>query len=309
MAECGQRAFPSLGEELNRRLTQIHGSLAKPVGDRLTSAAREVEAELAVWAGRAIQHHAESEREMQEIIAALARTAESVLARDEKYSEEIGSLGGELRGIAGMSNLGEIRRAILESAGALRNCVEKMAQENKRSVHDLSAQLEEYRERLRVSEHLSTLDPLTELANRRAFEKQLQYRIEIGKPFALIFIDLNDFKTVNDRYGHLAGDDLLRQFGGELRTQFRANDLVARWGGDEFAVLVTGGLTLAEGQILRIRRWALGEYNVRAGAETVKVTLDACLGAAEWNGTESGEALMVRADAIVYDSKDKYGGA
>ena len=279
--------------------------LDRPAADELNSAAKDVETELSAWAGKALLHHAEGEREMKEIISALARTAESVTARDEKYSAEIGGLSGKLRGIAGMNNLGEIRRSIIESAAALKHCVEKMAEDSRKSVLVLSAQVEEYRERLRASEILSTLDPLTDLANRRAFEKQLQYRIELGKPFALIVIDLDDFKSVNDRHGHLAGDDLLRQFAGELRTQFRATDLVTRWGGDEFAVLVAGTLQQAGERIERIRRWALGEYRIKAGEQTVTLKLNASMGSAEWNGAETGEELIARADNLVYRTKEK----
>ena len=97
MASRGQRAIPSVGEDLNRRLTEIGSGLSHPAAeqlkaDALESAAREVETELSAWAGKALLHHAEGEREMKEIIAALARTAESVAARDEKYSTEIGGL-------------------------------------------------------------------------------------------------------------------------------------------------------------------------------------------------------------------------
>jgi diguanylate cyclase len=305
MAECGQRAIPSLGEDLNRRITEIHGTLARPSAEELSSAARNVKEELTAWAGRAIQHQSESERELKEIISSLARTAESVAARDEKYSTEIGGLSGKLRSIAAMGNLGEIRRSIIESAATLKSCVEKMAQESKQSVSDLTKLVDDYRERLVVSERLSGLDPLTELANRRVFENQLQSRVETGKTFSLIVIDLNGFKQVNDRYGHLAGDDLLRQFAGELRAQFRATDLVARWGGDEFGVLVAGPIAIADERVERVRRWALGEYRIQAGEATVTLILSASVGSAEWNGSESAEELLARADALVYRIKEE----
>jgi diguanylate cyclase (GGDEF)-like protein len=305
MAECGRRALPPLGEDLNKRLTEIENGLSRPVPpERIASAAKEVENELSAWAGRAVEQHSESEREMQQIIAALAKAAESVSARDEKYSKEISGMSGNLRGIAAMNDLGAIRRSIIESAAALKTCVEKMAEESRQSVAELTSQVKEYQDRLEASEKLSTTDPLTELSNRRAFESHLESRIRAGKTFGLIMIDLNDFKKINDRHGHLAGDDLLRQFANELRAQFTVADVVARWGGDEFAVLVAGDLEQAKERAERVRRWALGEYKIGLcdGKET-RTTLTASMGTVEWNGSENGRGLLARADALVYRTK------
>jgi len=305
MAECGRRALPPLGEDLNKRLTEIENGLSKPVApERIASAAKEVENELSAWAGRAVDHHSESEREMQEIISALAKAAESVSARDEKYSKEISGMSGSLRGIAAMNDLGAIRRSIIESAAALKTCVEKMAEESRQSVAELTSQVKEYQDRLEASEKLSTTDPLTELANRRAFESHLESRIRAGKTFGLIMIDLNDFKKINDRHGHLAGDDLLRQFANELRAQFTVADVVARWGGDEFAVLIAGDLEQAKERADRIRRWALGEYKISVcEGKEIRTTLTASMGTVEWTGSENGCALLARADALVYRTK------
>jgi diguanylate cyclase (GGDEF)-like protein len=305
MAACGQRAIPPLGEDLNRRLTEIEDGLSRPGPEHLDHAAKEVEAELSSWAGRAIQHQTDSEREMKEVIASLARTAESLSARDEKYGREIGGLSGKLQGIAAMNDLSAIRRSIVDSAAALKTCVEKMAEEGRQSVSELAAQVADYREKLEASEKRSSIDALTDLANRRAFEAQLQVRIERREPFGLILIDLDGFKEINDTYGHLAGDDLLRQFSQELRSQFSARDLVCRWGGDEFAAFVTGNLDQAHERVERIRRWAFGEYRIRSREATVRVSLHASIGAAEWNGVENGGDLMARADALVYSDKSK----
>ncbi len=261
MADCGHRAFPSLSEDLKKRLAQIETGLSESVSpDRIASAAQEVEAELSAWADQVLAHQSESEREMKEVFAVLTRATESVTARDEKYSNEIKGLTGKLTGIASMNSLVAIRRSIVESAASLKTCVEKMAEESRQSVAQLTAEVNEYRDRLQTSEKLSTTDPLTDLYNRRAFEHQLETFIERGRSFSLIMIDLNGFKAINDAHGHLAGDDLLRQFSLKLAAQFTANDIVARWGGDEFAILITGRLAQIEDRVSRIRRCALGEY-------------------------------------------------
>jgi diguanylate cyclase (GGDEF)-like protein len=306
MADCGRRALPNLSEDLSRRLTEIEKSLARPVEpEKISSAARDAQTELSNWAGKANEHHSENEREMKEIIAALSRAAESVSARDEKYSLEIGGLSGKLKGIASLNDLPTIRRSIMESASALKTCVERMAEESKQSVQQLSNEVKEYRTRLEASEKLCTIDTLTELSNRRAFENQLQARIAGKKTFSLIMIDLDGFKVINDKHGHLAGDDLLRQFSAELRAHFTVADMVARWGGDEFAVLVAGNLDQAEQRVERIRRWVLGEYRIGKAEPPIRTKLSASVGAVEWNGSESGLEVLARADALVYKTKSK----
>jgi diguanylate cyclase (GGDEF)-like protein len=124
-----------------------------------------------------------------------------------------------------------------------------------------------------------------------------------GKPFCLIMIDLNDFKDVNDRFGHLAGDHLLKQLAVELRAQFTPPDMVGRWGGDEFVAIAAGLLKDGEERAERIRKWALGEYKVSGGESLVKIGVGASIGVVQWDGAETGLDLLARADQRVYANK------
>jgi diguanylate cyclase (GGDEF)-like protein len=302
MAQCGERAVPPLGSDLNRKLSEIHEALENRVTpDDLKSASQRVEQELSLWADLAVRQHCENEREMKEIVDAVARAAESVSQRDEKYSQEIRDLTGRLRSIAGMSDLSAIRRSIVESAAALKACVDHMAEESRTSVNHLSREVNDYRARLSESERVSALDPLTGLGNRRAFESQLTKRIETGATFSLVMMDLNGFKAVNDQHGHLAGDDLLKQFALELEGQTTSSDFVGRWGGDEFVLIIAGDFEEAKARVERLRKWVFGEYQIGDGA--IRTVLEASVGIAEWDGQESGVELLARADAEVYRVK------
>jgi diguanylate cyclase (GGDEF)-like protein len=96
--------------------------------------------------------------------------------------------------------------------------------------------------RLDLLAHDASHDPLTGLWNRRTYEQSLQPAVSrterYGWPFGLILLDIDDFKSVNDRHGHAAGDAVLRAVGGGLRASLRSGDVAARMGGDEFALLV-----------------------------------------------------------------------
>jgi diguanylate cyclase (GGDEF)-like protein len=196
-----------------------------------------------------------------------------------------------------------IRRSILESVSALTVGVERIAEEGRRSLLRLSAEVEDYRSRLVKSERLSSLDPLTGLANRRCFEDQLDVRIRAGKCFCLILIDLDNFKDVNDRLGHLAGDEVLKHFAGKLRVQFPSVDLVARWGGDEFAVIISSSQKDAQARVYGMRRSALGECRINVVRQLVTVMVDASMGVVEWDGVENGTEMLARADRCMYLGK------
>jgi diguanylate cyclase (GGDEF)-like protein len=109
-------------------------------------------------------------------------------------------------------------------------------------VERLQRQLAEMRAQVAVLETCADVDPLTEVLNRRGFERELArslaYVKRHGANAALLYLDLDDFKRVNDRYGHAAGDAVLKAIASVLRRHTRESDLVGRLGGDEFAVLL-----------------------------------------------------------------------
>ena len=105
-------------------------------------------------------------------------------------------------------------------------------------------------ERIQLFRTLAETDPLTGVANRRASEDRLEQLLRLahryGQPVSLVELDVDHFKDVNDRFGHAAGDAVLRHLGGLLRRHFRGEDVVARWGGEEFVVGLYG-MTRADG--------------------------------------------------------------
>lgn len=151
-------------------------------------------------------------------------------------------------------------------------------------------------------------DPLTGLPNRRLFAQRLHSAIERAlqgtQEVALVFIDLDGFKHVNDNLGHAAGDDLLVQVAARLRGCLRAGDEVARLGGDEFTVMLTAVQGLAEvdtvcrrlGEVLR-RPFTLGQDQVRVSGS---------LGVALWpHQAPDAETLMRHADLAMYEAKQQ----
>ncbi len=154
-------------------------------------------------------------------------------------------------------------------------------------------------------ERLAFADALTGLPNRRAFvealDRAVATRQSAGRPVALLFVDLDHFKTVNDRLGHDAGDELLIAVAGGLTSAVRTTDVVARLGGDEFAVIITD---VAVAEMERIAQ-RLGETMrfPRELPDGTVVTVTASIGMAWAAGDESVDEFLRRADEAMYEAK------
>ena len=165
--------------------------------------------------------------------------------------------------------------------------------------------------RLEAAEALSTTDDLTQLPNRRSFERALNRELErarrSGGKLAVALLDVDEFKQVNDRHGHPAGDRVLSQIARRLRQAFRDTDLVCRWGGEEFAVLLP---ELAEGtveevlSILERARHAVGSRPMTLGPGLPSPMVSVSGGLALFPADARDAAdLLRRADASLYQAK------
>jgi diguanylate cyclase (GGDEF)-like protein len=151
-------------------------------------------------------------------------------------------------------------------------------------------------------ERLATHDPLTSVLNARAFSDELAQELgrtrRYGRPLALIYLDLDDFKGVNDAHGHATGDAVLRLVADAMRSAVRTADIVGRLGGDEFAVLMpeTDG-TVAQAAATRL---AAGIRTVFRGTPSVT----ASIGVVSVAGSDAGtDAVLRRADQAMYQAK------
>ncbi|MGI9951281.1 GGDEF domain-containing protein [Moorellaceae bacterium AZ2] len=141
------------------------------------------------------------------------------------------------------------------------------------------------------------LDPLTGIPNRMSLKARLEEEIERGENFCVVFLDLNDFKVVNDRFGHLVGDEILIKAAQVLRSALRSRDFLARYGGDEF-VAVLPGTDDKEGKKIAER---LGSKEVDCGKGVV-VTFSWGLAAYPTDASELNELLKC-ADTRMYEHK------
>ena len=154
-------------------------------------------------------------------------------------------------------------------------------------------------ERARV---LSLTDPLTELPNRRAFEERLKIAFERGERFALVYLDLDGFKALNDRLGHNAGDEALKAVGAILRQAVRQADMAVRIGGDEFCLVLASAEADSARVVVERVLAGLRSLTLPRGA-----ALSASFGIATDQDGDTPAAIVDAADQAMYRAKRQGG--
>jgi len=176
-----------------------------------------------------------------------------------------------------------------------------------RGIFTLSTDVTALKDTERELHRLARVDTLTGLANRRQFDELLdqslaRYR-RARRPLALIFLDVDRFKTINDTHGHAVGDAVLREFAARLESGLRETDVAARLSGDEFVVILDGLGTLDEAEGVATKLLHAIRVPMQLAGKTLDVT--ASMGLAWLDGTAEIDAqpLMVRADRALYRAK------
>jgi diguanylate cyclase (GGDEF)-like protein len=235
---------------------------------------------------------------------AVARTelaARFKLAPDdiEKLLEEIGATSREAAGMMDM-HIGA-QRSYQEILDEAQETLVSLSLQSQQQVQTIRKEVET----LQVK---ASTDPLTGLANRARFDEffndQFKRAYALQRPLALVFVDVDHFKKVNDTYGHQAGDEVLRRVARVLRSSVRNIDLVARYGGEEFALVLTESDTAAAAIRAEALRHKLEIEIIRFEEKTIRVTLSAGVAGTDRTRVFSQVAQLTNAaDRAVYAAK------
>jgi|WetSurMetagenome_2_1015567.scaffolds.fasta_scaffold10117_3 diguanylate cyclase (GGDEF)-like protein len=202
-------------------------------------------------------------------------------------------------------NDGELRETIvraMEHYQTLRN-----KEVGQPSLQAARQEIHHAQQRARLLEVQALIDPLTQIPNRRAFDQRLTEEFHrfrrYGRTFSLALLDVDYFKVINDHYGHLAGDDCLKLIAGNIRQVIREVDFLARYGGDEFALILSN---TSSGKLSLVLRRVLDSYDRRIffsqGKPITPTTISA--GGSEVDGHDTTElAVFQRADSALYQAK------
>lgn len=221
-------------------------------------------------------------REAERITRALAAEAMLELPENDRSGSEVAQLSARFETMA----------------SAIRSSYAELEQR----VADRTRALNEANEKLRI---LSELDPLTGVANRRKIMAELDLRLErmtAGGALAVLVLDVDRFKAINDRHGHVAGDDVLRALADRVKALLRPGDLLGRMGGEEFMIILDRARPVVADAIAERIRAAIARQPFEVHGD-VTLTITASLGLAAWGAGDSAKSLYARADEALYEAK------
>lgn len=253
----------------------------------------------------ALRNHQETTNEkLDSELSVVLEMVESHLKRNVDYSESLGSANDEL--------------TTSSSPQALRRTIEKLLIENEKSREESRALAEsletsqssirEMREQLAKAREAGFQDALTRLHNRRHFDAQLPKEIALAQEsqsvLSLVMVDVDHFKSVNDTFGHPAGDAVLRVLGKMLADNVKGRDIPVRYGGEEFSIILPdttaeGASTLAN----KIRRQLERKKMVLRDTNQDLGKITASFGVAELRLDDTMATLIARADQMLYKAK------
>jgi diguanylate cyclase (GGDEF)-like protein len=294
------------GVELDRKLSQFDHSLAvEPTAAFAKKCKPGIQSDIQTWGQRAAADSKMKAEEVKEFLLSLAQTAETIGSRGKNHTIQFSRLSGDLEKISDLNDLSQIRFKLRQHVSDLKLTIEQMAEESRNLVAELKNELSTYESKLKCAEDLASTDELTGAANRRGIESSIVSNIAKGVNFSVVIFDLNRFKAINDSFGHAAGDEILKQFAGRLRSNTRELDLVGRWGGDEFVVVMRCSESRARSTLGRFKDHVFARYMLRNDNNKFlsPIYVDAATGVAEWHHGETAPQLIARADSEMYRNK------
>lgn len=239
--------------------------------------------------------------EMRSLVDMVNEAVSTIAGYNNTFSSGLDSSTRRFDAMSRVNDLHALKAQLAAEVSSLRAMAAERKQAWSSTVSSLENRLVHLEQKLTETEHEAAMDPLTGAHNRRGFDRVCEQWLHGGRPqFVLAVFDVDAFKQINDTHGHPMGDRVLAALAEKLKTAFREDDIVARFGGDEFAVLAAG-LTLRQAES-RFRS-VLATLPEVSPIPNHQPPLTMSCGVAECSAGDTRDSLVQRADQALYDAK------
>jgi diguanylate cyclase len=255
------------------------------------------------------QYLEDREREFKEIIGLLSKAMADLGVDNQEYNDKIQEKTDRIEKLTDLDDIKTIKNSIKLEVAEIRNAMNEKQKKDRQQISVLSEKITVLEEELKKAESKSLKDGLTGIYNRLAFDQKIKQMIDhqaVGNgSFCLLMIDIDDFKKINDEFGHQVGDRVILAVVKKFMGIIRLDDFSARYGGEEFAVILAGTPLKASVKkakeickSLASTRYAVSSNN----DQQIKVTVS--IGVAQSSKGDTEEAVVNRADRALYKAKN-----
>ncbi|UVK98896.1 diguanylate cyclase [Pseudomonas sp. B21-048] len=280
ITDSGQHEFEAYLQQLNERLESFQSNLQAASDGHADnrSAAREMDTQIREQVD-GLQNSMQEAADLDDLKHVLENHLEGLLGTMDQHQKQRDEREQEV-------------------AARLQSLAERVAHMEQEALG--------YREHLEEQRQKALIDPLTGLPNRAAWSERLEHEIgqwqQHGNTLLLAMLDLDHFKRINDNYGHLAGDKVLKIIASVLRKRLRGTDFIARFGGEEFVLLMPDTPPMAGAKLLETLRASIEACPFHFKGERVTITIS--MGLTAFRAGEHSDLVLKRADQALYRAKN-----
>lgn len=251
------------------------------------------------------------EKELRDIIDLLAKAMANLNVENREFYERINLQGDKIIEISHLDDIKKIKNALKVEVDQMREIVDLKQDQEQRQIRLLATQVQTLQEELAETRSKAMTDGLTGIYNRHALDDFLAERVDrsqmVNVDFSILMIDIDDFKAINDKFGHVIGDRVLVAVAQKCKNAIRGEDFLARYGGEELTIVLEGANY--KNALKKARQICATIAAVRYATSEAQtddyLSVTVSIGVSQFKKSDTPSDLIARADQALYDAKHK----